>query len=475
MNVKLTKKDVIWSYIGTVISMGCNFLMLPIIIYYLDSNMLGLWYVFLSIGAITALFDFGFSLTFSRNITYCWSGAKSLKKESVEFAQNGNTNFLLMKKVLLACKSIYWELSITALLLLLSIGSLYIIYISKEIQGYEHIIAWIIYSIAVFLNLYYGYYALFLRGVGAISQANKNIVISRLVQIVTTVVLLMVGCGIVGVCIAYLFYGTLFRFLGKHMFYRYKDIGKYLRKINLELTKKEIKDIVTIIWHNAWRDGLISLTNYITNQSTVLICSIYLTLTETGVYSIGVQMAMAISAISSTIYMASQPQLQSAYLKNDKVLVKRTMSVIITSFIYIFIIGVLFTVVLGIPFLKFIRSEFSLPISVFLGLCLYHFILRYRDIFSSYYSSTNRIIYMRSFIISAILCLILSFIFTGALRMGVWGLILAQILSQLFYNAWHWPIIAHKEMAITVQEVLSIGNIFLYSSLSTVFKRIFRL
>ena len=88
MKINITKRDIIWSYIGTILSMGSNFLMLPMIIFYMNDSMVGLWYVFASIGTIATLFDFGFSVTFARNITYCWSGANKLKKEDVEFIEN---------------------------------------------------------------------------------------------------------------------------------------------------------------------------------------------------------------------------------------------------------------------------------------------------------------------------------------------------------------------------------------------------
>ena len=55
-------------------------------------------YIFASIGAIATLFDMGFAVTFARNITYCWSGAKQLKKEDVVFVENSEPDYYLMKK-----------------------------------------------------------------------------------------------------------------------------------------------------------------------------------------------------------------------------------------------------------------------------------------------------------------------------------------------------------------------------------------
>lgn len=459
MQVKLTKRDVIWSYIGTIMSMGANLLMLPVIIYYLDSDMLGLWYVFTSIGAIAVLFDLGFAVTFARNITYCWSGAQNLKKENVVFADKPEPDFFLMKKVLQACKAVYLRISGTALTLMLSIGMVYILYISRHIDSKEHVVAWLIYAFAVFLNLYYGYYASFLRGVGAVDQANKNTVIARGAQIITTVVLLVAGTGIIGVCVAYLIYGTLFRFLGKWKFYNYQHIGDELRKINESISQSDVNSLIGVVWHNAWRDGMIAVANYLSNQATIIICSLYLSLTETGIYSIGVQIAMAIAAISGTLYMASQPQLQASYISKNIERTKNTMSVIVLSLIVLYLICLIVFITMILPILRIIKPEAIISIPVLLSLCCYHLLLKFRDCYTSYFSCTNRIPYLRSFIVSAVLCVLLSALFTGYMHWRVWGLIIAQMVSQLVYNVWHWPILAHQEMQMTASELIKRGKV----------------
>ena len=472
MEVNLSKSDVIWSYIGTILSMGANLLMLPVIIYYLDVDMLGLWYVFVSIGAIAVLFDFGFGVTFARNITYCWSGAEKLQKESVAYVENHEPDYYLMKRVLGACKTVYLRISVSALILLLTVGLIYIVYVSRHVVGFKHLIAWGVFSVAVFLNLYYGYYASFLRGVGAVADANKNTVIARAAQILLTVVLLMLGLGIIGVCIAYLAYGTLFRVLGKWKFYRYQHIGESLGEVKQIISKSDIQPLVGIVWHNAWRDGVISLSNYLSNQATVIICSLYLSLAETGVYSIGVQIAMAIAAISGTFYMASQPQLQSAYITHDVEKTRITMSVIVVSMFFLFILGVVVFVSIFLPILRVVKPDAIVSVPILLGLCAYHLILQFRNCYTSYFSCSNRILYMKSFIMSAVLCIILSIVFTGCLHWGVWGLISAQILSQLIYNVWHWPIFAHREMQLSAIDMYRIGTNQLLSNISQVIKKV---
>ncbi len=466
MKINLTKKDVIWSYIGTIMSMGANLLMLPFLMYFLDEDMLGLWYIFASIGAIATLFDFGFAVTFSRNITYCWSGARQLKEEDVVFVENSEPDYKMMKQVLVTCKIIYAILSSIALLLLLIIGTPYIIFISREITSIKHIIAWFIYAIATFLNLYYGYFASFLRGVGAISRANKNTVIARGIQIILMVVLLVLGTGIIGACIAYLAYGTVFRILGKYYFYTYQEIGNKIDSIKEKPSKKQIINMLKVVWHNAWRDGMISVCNYFCNQASTIICSIYLPLAQTGVYSMGVQIASAIAQIAGTLYNAYQPELQSAYINNNKEKMRDTMSMIVISFIYLFILGTIVFFIIGIPILRIIKSSAIVSMPILLGLCVYQFILKFRNCYTSYFSCTNRIIYMNGFIVSAILCVLFSFISIGIFDFGIWGLIGAQIISQALYNLWKWPIKAHEELELSVKEMVKTGTVQLTLLLS---------
>lgn len=468
MKVKLSKQDIIWSYVGTFVTMGANVIMLPFLMYFLDSDMLGLWYVFASVGAIATLFDFGFSVTFARNITYCWSGAKRLKKENVEFTESGEPDFAMMKQVLTTCKVIYGIISGIAYLLLLTAGTAYILYVSRDVGGNSKVISWIIYSTGIFLNLYFGYYNSFLRGVGAVDKANRNAVLSKLLQIALTILLLATKMGIIGPCVAYLAYGTAFRQLGKRDFYKHHNIKEKLEAVTERVQKSQIIEMLKIVWHNAWRDGVISLSNYFCNQASTVICSMYLPLAETGVYSIGVQIASAISQVSGTLYNAYQPELQSSYVSGNKEKVRNTMAIIVTSFVYIFIICLVGVCVVGLPLLRLIRPTAVVSVPVLLGLAAYQFILKFRNCYTSYFSCTNRILYMNGFVASAILCVVLSLVAIGWLNLGVWGLIGAQIISQAVYNLWKWPKLASAELNLSMRDTFIIGT----KNLKTAFNRV---
>lgn len=456
MTIKLNNKDYIWSYIGVFVSIGSSIIMLPFILYFLNSDMYGLWSVFQSVSAITTLFDFGFSTTFARNINYCWCGAKELKKTGTVYVAGEQPNFLLMKRTIIACRYIFLLLSAAAFLFMLIPGTLYIRHISTEIAGTEPMIAWGFYVLAVFFNLYYGYYNAFLRGVGAVMDANRAAVFSRLLQIILTVVLLMIGFGIIGTGIAYLSYGFIFRILSKRAFLRFKGIGFQLAQVTEKTTRREIQNLFVIVWHNASKEGIVTLSNYLANQACTLIIPLYMTLSMTGIYSLAVQLTTILSTVASTLYTANQPVLQSAYITKNMSLIRRTMSLIIVSYVVFYLIGMGAIIIIGLPILRFIKSDATPTISVLLGVGLYQFILKFRNCYTSYFSCTNRILYACAFIISSVAGVCLAWELLH-FRCGIWGLIIAQIVSQGVYNVWYWPIVAHKEMQLGIGETVHCG------------------
>lgn len=461
MQIKLSKSDIAWNYIGIVISMASNFLILPFLMKYIDGELLGLWYVYLSIGGIVTLFDFGFNPTFARNVAYCWSGTKELNAEGVNKTDKVVPNYRLLKRVISTCKIIYFLISFAALLVLVTVGTGYIYYISKGVLDSTIIISWVIYIIAVFFNLYYGYFATFLRGVGAISEYNKISIIARFFQVVTSIVMLILGYGIIAVAVSYLLYGLMFRGLSKKAFYKYENIGKKLKQDTVKVSLEEIIELFKIIWHNAWKDGFVSLADYCANQASILIASTFLTLTETGIYSISVQLVTAVAAIAAGLYSGYQPAIQSACANNDREKSKCLMSSAMIVYTILFVLGIFALTTIGIPILKIIKPDNVYDIKIILGFALYMFFYKRQSCYTSFISNTNYIPYMKAYVFSSITGVVCSVIIIYFLDLGIWGLIIGQFFVQFAYNFWKWPYEVYKILDTKWLEFIKSGFIFL--------------
>src|SRR3977135_2891590 len=75
---RVSRSAVSWSLIAAVLRFGSSLLLLPLILWRIPSDELGLWYVFISLGALAALMDLGFAHTVTRAAGYLWAGARML-------------------------------------------------------------------------------------------------------------------------------------------------------------------------------------------------------------------------------------------------------------------------------------------------------------------------------------------------------------------------------------------------------------
>lgn len=457
MGIKTTKKDVVWNYVGTFMTMGSNFLLLPFLMYFLDSEILGLWYVFVSIGSIVNLIDFGFNPTLARNIAYCWSGAAKLNKKGVSFTQTNKPNYNLLKQVIGTCHIIYFIIACLAAGVMLTIGTAYINMVAQKAFLENYIAAWIIYCIAIFLNLYFGYYSTLLKGVGAISKLNIANIISRIFQLVCSVILLYLDFGLLSVTISYLINGLIYRLLAKYFFVQYKNMGKQLNNIKRSKDYKSVWEMFLTIWYNAWRDGVVSVSAYFSNQATTLIASYFFSLTETGIYSISVQLVTGIVTIASSFYNAYMPEIQSAYINGKKDRVKQVISVTMINYVLVFLVGMIGLIFVGVPIIKVIKSSYKMDIVILLTIGLYLFLLKRHCIYAAYIASTNSIPYMRSFLISSLLAIGLSFLSVYYTKLGILGIVYSQIIVQALYNNWIWPLKVKKSLQLTTIEMFKIS------------------
>lgn len=457
MQIVVTRKDVSWNYLGVILSLSINFILLPFLLFFLDDNIVGLWYVFQSIGGISVLFDFGFAPTFGRNIAYCWSGAEKLEKLDISQTSNDKVDFYLLKSIIVTCRCIYFIISLILLIILFFGGTTYIVHISGNLFESKVAIAWIIYMLGIFFNLYYDYYISCLRGVGAICEVNKAMVYGRMVQILLMIILLHLGYGLIGASISYAAYGLVFRGFAKYKFLKYENIGERLETVKTKISGKEIINTFRIVWYNAWRDGLVAASNYLANQATVLVCSALLSLNETGIYSISVQLAQGVSTIAIAIFSAYQPSLQSCYAKRDLKRVREILSFVIIVYTALFMIGSFLLCTFGIPIINLVKPDVQISLNLLIILLLYQFILKLRNCYTSYLSCTNRVIYGKSFILSAILGIILAVILMKYCLLGVYSLPIAQIISQIVYNMWKWSGLVKKELNLSTRYILKIG------------------
>ncbi|MCH1940966.1 O-unit flippase-like protein [Holdemania massiliensis] len=461
MQIRVRNRDIIWSYLGSFFQYCTSLIVLPMVLSNVSSGELGLWYTFASVGTLVTYLDFGFSTTLIRNITYAWSGAHKIRKEGFDASDVGDKpNVDFIKRILTACRIICLVVALVAVVVLATGGTFYIRYITRDFKGYTHLIAWGIYSVAIFLNLYYNYCGNALRGIGEISAYQKIIVVSRVVQIILSYIGILSGYALIALSTAYLVSGFVIRFLSNRVLH--KRINEVMQEQNVEYkesTEEKLKETVSIfkdIWHNAKRSGVISLCSYATNQSLTLICSAYLGVEETAAYGLCLQIITAIVSVSGIMFSTVQPQMinQMATGKEDEY--RKTFSLGISVFWIVSIGGMIAFGLLSKPILILIGSRTRIPMVMYTFMCLYMFLEHNHGEFTAHFTMRNRIVYLYPYIISSISILVLSLI--GAMLGGnIYTLMGVHFVVQIAYNNWKWPRESMKQMHTTSIRILSEG------------------
>lgn len=457
MKIKASKMDVIWSYVGTIFSLSSGFILLPFILIFLNNDQVGMWYIFLAINGLVNLFDFGFNSTFARNIAYAWSGATEVSKMGAKFSHSSKVNYRLLKVLITTSRTLYGFISLIAFLFVSTIGTLYMLHISKDLVGYDHIVAWTIFCISLFLNLYMGYFAALLRGVGAISIINRATIFSKLSQLLISIILLALNFNLVALAIGFLTNGLVLRYLCRYGFYNYKKMNEHLAAIQEPVTKSDIKKSIRIVSYNAFRDGLVALSNYLTTQASSIIASLFFTLAQTGVYSISLQFANAVSNISASMIFAYHPTLQSAYVNKDSDTERNVISKGLSVLYALSLIGTIAVIVVAFPVIHIIKPDTVFSTPIFIGLSIYTFLWQQQSCSAAYISNTNRVPYMPAFVVSSICGVLLTLIITKFMNIGIWSLIIGPLIVQGLYNNWKWTHVVMQRLNTTLLVTLKNG------------------
>lgn len=453
MKINVNKKDAIWSYLAVGFNVGINIILIPVILFFLSDDNTALYYVFISLSAFAVMLDFGFSPAIARSMAYAWVGAKKLLVNGSVKSKSMSPNYELIKKITITCKFIYGFIALLSLFLALTIGTVYIDYIMRNSYESNYNIAWIIYAFAISLNIFFGYYSVFLRGIGAIYKVNVSLVASKTTQLISTIILLIVGFDIIAVSIGYLLCAIVFMLFSNKFFYGHKNMKDKLSKIKLNDKLGITKKILSIIWPNTWREGMGIFSVFLCNQSCTIIASLFLSLLETGIFSLATQLGSVLAMIAGTMYTTYEPSLQSAYANRDKNRQKNIMSFILLTYLIIFAVGLVLLLTIGLPIVYIIKPSYEIPILLMFFVAIYQGMLVFRNCYSTYYSTTNRLIYWKSYIISALICVVFAIVLCKFFEFGIWGLVGAQIFSQGVYNIWHWPIKVHQELNLKITEI----------------------
>lgn len=457
MNIRrIVHSKIFWGLGSRILNIAGSFIMLPVIVHYLDKEMLALYYLFASLVMLTSILDFGFNATLTRNFAYAYAGARGIQAEGVCLDFDSETNWVLVGEIFLLAKKIYRYISLLSLFVFFVPGSFYIYHVVKasHLSTNYALTCWLIFSSASVLAMYYLYLSTIIQGRGDVNLANKISVVSRVISIVISVTLLFRGYGLLSISISSLSVSIVERILYHH--YTFRDAQhsklKTLRSLSHDNFKKNLK----LISVNSVKFGIVSLGAYLIMRSTIVISTTYLGLQDSASYIFTIQIISILTGVSSAVIGVYVPKM--TFLANNP---KQQLSLFCYSnliSLMIYILGCLIIVVFGSTMLSIIHAKTTLLTSWQLISLLVIYLLEVQHSnYATMITTDNKVPFVGAAIYSGIGVVILTILLMKFTVLGLWGLIIGQGVVQLAYNNWYWVYYICKKHKVNYFETIKIG------------------
>ena len=441
------KRDLIWAMLATLFRIGSGVLLFPMVLSMLPSETVGVWTIFTSVTLITGILDFGFNQSFARNISYVFSGVRSLKRDGHEYvadAENEKIDYVLLKNTIGAMRYFYSRMALILFVFLVVGGTFYIHSLMQNYDGdvREIYVAWAIVCIVNSYNLYTLYYDSLLSGRGLIKRKNQIVLIGNVAYLALAVVLLLCRLGLVAIVSAQLVSVLIIREMSRRSFYS-TDIKNGLSNV----AEGEYKSVLKAIVPNAVKLGLASVGGFLTFRLSTFVGPMYISLSDMASFGITLQLLSVVSSLALLYTNVYLPKVFQWRVENNITQVRRTFRLSMLLVFITFISGGLLISLLGNWALDVLGSDTQLLAGGLLAFLVLHYYLETNMVNATeYLLAKNEVPFYKRYLVSGVVTVILLFVFVGYLGLGVWGIIAAPMISQSILQYWKWPYEVYKEL-----------------------------
>jgi len=449
----LLQTSVVWFWVLNAFRLASALVLLPLVLRVFTKADLGMYYVLLSLAALTPLIDFGFGTTIGRFVGYAMGGAETLQAHGVATSSIlKGPNYPLLWQLLGTTRALYRYLTL-ALLVILGIWGTYMV----ELRIYETSsplitrLAWITTLGSTLFDIYSNWWDVFLRGMNEMRAAARIVVAALALKFAVSVALLLGGAGLLSIPVATLVSCVLQRQLARRRCLAMLKEEPQAAPLNL-------RENLKILWPNSWRVGVHLISSYLTVNANYAICVHAFGLAANGKYGLSVQL-MSIAAGMSYVWiftkwpLIAQHQARGEFAAVRRIL--RTRVWLLTATYVLLSAGV----VLVIPWLllRFGSGKTILPPIWLLALTLTTFLDLQFSTWSTLISTANRVPYLWPSVATNVMSLILTLALVHFTSLGLGALVLGPLLAGSVFNYWYWPHFGARSLGTTLFRLLFLG------------------
>jgi O-antigen/teichoic acid export membrane protein len=432
---RLFNSSVLWSWALNGLRLASGLLLLPLLLAKLPEAEFGMYQVFLSLAALLPILDFGFSVSIDRYVSYAMAGARELKPMGLTPHEGESTpNVPMLWELLETTRRLFRYMSLAAFLLLGAIGTGAVAWRVQETA--EPIYTWAAWAVtlgSVVLEIYAGWWNVFLRGMNEVLLSARISVLAYGLKLVLAIALLLAGAGLLAVPVAGLFSSLLQRQLSRH--HCLKRLGPAPPHGSWQTNA-----LLKILWPNSWRVGLQFLSGYLATQANVLICSTFFGLTAAGQFGLSLQIVGIIQGMATVWTLVKWPLVGQYRSRGDYPALRRLLwpRLWLQSLTFLLLAGAGWF--FGPTLLKWQGSGKELLPPLLFGLLLGNGFLESQFSFwTTLLSTENRIPSLWPTVATnaSSLLLVLSLIHFAGLELA--APVLSPLLAGSLFNYWFWP------------------------------------
>lgn len=422
---------------------------LPLILKRFTPGDVVLWYLFSTIITLQALADFGFRQTFSRLISYAFSGAGNIDvligRAGEEVETSKQPNKPLLNEIISIMKFIYLRLSVVAFVLMGIFGTWSMVKPIAETSN--HLQAWYSWVIILFVSCisFYGkLYMNFLEGLNKIALVRRIETLTSTGSILSSIVVLFFAPSLLNLVIVNQFWVIIVTIRDWYLCLKTDD------KLYVEVSKKLPFNSVIFkkVWEPAWRSGISGLMSVgLTNVTGIVYAQIGNTAAVAS-YLLALRIINQIKDISMAPFYSKLPLLAMLRVKKDMgslvSAIKRGMFLSHLVFVLGFLaVGLSSHILLGLihSHVEFVDQ----PLWMLLGFAF--FVQRYGAMHIQVYISTNHIISHIADGVSGILYIVTGLLLSRPL--GVYAIPVSMLIGYMGFYAWYSAMHSYKSINIS--------------------------
>lgn len=440
---RLNNSAVVWSWAFNGFRLASGLFLLPLLLRKLPIEDLGIYYIFLRLIALTPIIDFGFSVSIGRYVSYAMGGATELKAQGIVPSEGHlPPNFALLGRLSLSYQHLYRYLAL-ATLVVLGICGTYNVGLNVLESSSPHLtwIAWGVTLLAATLEIYFGWWSAFLRGMNQVVLPAQLAVMGYALQLILAAGLLLWGYGLLSLPIASLVGTMSQRFLAR------RHCLKLLGNHALAPQEPGEPSLLRLLWPNTWRVGLQFLSAYLGTAVPTLIFAGLSGSAAFAPYGVSLQI-MGICAGMASVWTAVKWALVGQYrTRQDFAALRRMLwpRIWLQSATFVLLAG--FAVIAGPVVLHWLSPDKELlPANWLFLLALTAFLELQFSFWTTLLSTENRIPSVWPTVVTNIVALLLFVVLIQATSLGFRALVLSPFLAGCLFSYWYWPLAGARNL-----------------------------